>query len=245
MNSIHWPDLPKPYNLALREAGAYGLAKYQPVGMIAAGSILRGAPDQSSDIDLYVIHLAPFRQRVQKYFNGVPAEIFINPPHQVERYLEEEQAAGRPITAHMLTTGIALLETDPVVDRLRQRGAAYLAQKPFYSEMSLIMGRYLTATYYEDALDLVEKDPAMASMLLSKAVTEMIEYCYRRNGCFLPRIKETLSGLQKIDPVIAQLATAFFSSVQLEQQLTLAAELAERILSASGFFEWETVPEDV
>jgi hypothetical protein len=245
MSNIPWPDLSEPYNQALREAAAYVLDRYQPVGMIAAGSVVRGAPDQSSDIDLYVIHLAPFRQRVQKFFNGVPTEIFINPPHQVERYLKEEQAAGRPITAHMLTTGIALLESDPVVNRLRQRSFELLAQNPVYSEMSLIMGRYLTATYYEDALDLVEKDPAMASMLLSKSVTDMIEYCFRRNGCFLPRVKKTLSGLQNIDPVTAQLANAFFSSGQLEQRLSLAAGLAERILAADGFFEWETAPEDV
>jgi hypothetical protein len=245
VDAIRWPDLPEPYNQALREAAAYVLAHYQPVGMIATGSIVRGAPDRSSDIDLYVIHLAPFRQRVQKYFNGVPAEIFINPPHQVERYLEEEQAAGRRITAHMLATGFPMLEIDPAVDRLRKLRSEKLAAEPAYSETSLTMLRYLTATYYEDALDLAERDPAMANMLLSRAVTDMIEYVYRRNGHFLPRIKETLSRLNAIDPVTAQLAAQYFSVSSFEERLSLAARLAERTIEADGFFEWETEPEEV
>jgi predicted nucleotidyltransferase len=245
MDEVLWPDLPEPYNGALRAAVAYVLDRYKPVGVIAAGSVLRGAPHRSSDIDLYVIHLEPFRQRVQKFFHGVPTEIFINPPHQVERYLESEQADGRPITAHMLTTGIALLMTDPSVDHLRRRGAELLEQQPVYSAPSLTMERYLAACLYEDALDVVERDPAMSNLLLERAVFAMIEYLYRREGRFLPRVKETLALLVSVDSEAAQLAHQFHTGTSLNERLPLAAAIARRTLAVEGFFEWESEPQEV
>jgi predicted nucleotidyltransferase len=237
--------MPEPYNQALRAAVEYVLSRYLPAAIIAAGSVVRGLPDRSSDIDLYVIHLEPYRQRVQKFFNGVPVEIFINPPHQVERYMEQEQADGRPITAHMLSTGFVLFENEPVIAKLRKMGEDLLQQKPVYSQTSLLFARYLAGNTYEDALDLVEKDAPAAYMLLERAVHQMIEYFYRYSGHFLPRVKETLSRLNDIDPQTAQLARQFFSEARFEQRLAFAAELAERTIAVYGFFEWESEPEQV
>ena len=76
----HWPAVTEPYATALREAVAFGLARYPLAGIVAGGSILRGEAGPSSDWDLHLIHREPQRQRVQQRFNGVPAEIFVNPP---------------------------------------------------------------------------------------------------------------------------------------------------------------------
>jgi predicted nucleotidyltransferase len=53
-----------PYRSALRDAVRYILDRYVPVGIIAAGTILRGNPSPTSDLDLYVIHAKPERQPV-------------------------------------------------------------------------------------------------------------------------------------------------------------------------------------
>jgi predicted nucleotidyltransferase len=245
MQKIAWPEIPEPYNQALRSAVEYILLHYHPAGMIAAGSVLRGLPDRSSDIDLYFIHLEPYRQRVQKFFNGVPVEIFINPPHQVERYMEQEQADGRPITAHMLSTGFVLFENDPVIAKLISRATELLAQPAHNTPGSLLYRRYLIACLYEDALDLVEKDAPAANMLLTKAVGEMIEYFYRSQGCFIPRIKEMITRLKDLDPGVHTLAVTFYSAAALSERLALAAELAERTIAVNGFFEWKSEPEQV
>ena len=57
-----------------------------------------------------MIHRGSFRQRVQKFFSGVPAEIFVNPPSGIEKYFTEEHAVRRPLTAHMLATGFVVTE---------------------------------------------------------------------------------------------------------------------------------------
>ena len=53
----------------------------------------------------YVIHAQPQRQRLQRRFHGVPAEIFVNPPHTIRGYFENEHRDGRPCTVHMFVTG--------------------------------------------------------------------------------------------------------------------------------------------
>ena len=92
-----WPALAEPYQTALRQAVSFVLAGYQPVAIVAGGSLLRGQGDATSDLDIYVVHQEGWRQRVQKRFNRVAAEIFINPPQQVRRYFSEERKDGREL----------------------------------------------------------------------------------------------------------------------------------------------------
>jgi predicted nucleotidyltransferase len=135
-----------------REAVQFILKRFDVLGIVAAGTIVRGSPAATSDLDIYVIQRPPFRQRVQKFFNGIPTEIFVNPPAMIEKYFIEERAARRPLTAHMLATGFVVLELDPVIGQLRQRAAEVLADSPADNPENFTMARYLAAALYEDAL---------------------------------------------------------------------------------------------
>jgi len=240
-----WPALPAPYDQALHAAVEFILSRFEPTGLIAAGSVLRGTPDATSDLDLYVIHRAPFRQRIQKFFNGVPAEIFVNPPAQVERYFVSEQAAARPITAHMLATGHVLLSLDPEVKALRERARALLNEPPTLTDAQRTWARYLAANLYEDALDIAERDPDNASLLLAQAVTGMLQFAFQDRGSFLPRSKALLDKLAALDPDLADAARRFFMAGTFEARLELAAHIADTTIGARGFFEWEAAPETV
>lgn len=243
LKKCNWPNLENKYDLALREAVAFILNNFNVSGIIASGTILRGNPDPTSDLDVYVIHQAPFRQRLQKYFNGVPAEIFVNPPAMVEQYFSDERTARRPITAHMLSTGFVVLERDPVVATLRQRAGEVLADPPDSSSEGITMARYLVAALYEDALDVVARDPGTGQMLLARAVTEMVQYEFVQANRYLPRPKELLTIFADINIEAAQLAQMFFVEPALETRLILAEQLADQILGVRGFFEWESIPD--
>ena len=101
--------LTDPYDIALREAVEFTFHASKCPGIFACGSVIRGERDALSDIDLYVVNADPFRQRFQRRFDGIPAEIFVNPAHQIRAYFADEHAAGRPCTAHMLSTGHVVL----------------------------------------------------------------------------------------------------------------------------------------
>jgi len=240
-----FPPLAEPYDSALREAVAHILLRFQPVGIIASGTIIRGNPGPSSDLDLYVIHQDTFRQRIQRLFNGVPAEIFVNTPQTVRGYFEDEHRNARPITAHMLATGFVVLNRDPVVARLRQEAEDYLDTPPNPTVEQLRWFRYLIGSQYEDARDVADKDAVTASLILRQAVYEMLRYRFRLANRFLPRDKDLLGGLDELDATLAELARSFYGTTNIKLQLDYAAQIAERTVRVTGFFEWESEAEKV
>jgi predicted nucleotidyltransferase len=238
-----WPNLAEKYDRALHEAVRFVLQRFDVSGIIVSGTIVRGNPDLTSDLDVYVIHREQFRQRIQKFFNGVPAEIFVNPPRAIRQYFDGEQKEGRPSTAHMLATGFVVLRRDPVVDELQAQARELLAHPPQNTPLELDVSRYMVACMYEDAMDVTERAPVTAQMLLSRAVTDMLEFCFKKAGRFVPRRKELLQALVEIDPETAEVATEFFTTADLDARLRLAERLADCTIGVRGFFEWETGPE--
>jgi predicted nucleotidyltransferase len=240
-----FPSLSEPYAQALREAVEFILLRTSPVGILACGTILRGNPDPASDLDMYVIHRQPYRQRIQKFFNGIPAEIFINSPEQVKRYLAEEQAEHRPIAAHMLATGFPVLEIDPVVAELRQQALQTLANPPTSSPEGLLFMRYMAANWLEDAADLAPRDEATANLFVSQAVLEMIHYNFIAAQKYLPRNKELISATEALDPELGVLVRRFYLSADCSARLKLATQIADRTIKLYGFCEWESTPEPI
>ncbi len=245
IDNCSWPDMQEPYLGALKAATTHVLSTFPTTaGVIAAGTIVRGVANRLSDIDLYVIHHACFRQRIQKYFNDVPFEIFVNPPDMVRKYFKEEIVSGRLITAHMLATGFVILQADSAVSDLRQEAETILhsdREKPG----DLTFPRYITASILEDALDVSDSDPATARFILNHAVEQMVWHVFNKAGRFLPRMKDVLKELKVLDEELGQLADKYYSEGSLHEQLDLAGQLADRIIEARGFFEWESDPEEL
>jgi predicted nucleotidyltransferase len=234
-----WPPLAAPYDEALRQAVAFVLAEFQPVGIVAAGSILRGEGDARSDIDLFVIHSAPFKQRLQRRFAGVPVEIFVNLPQSVREYFASPNERARPSTAHMIATGFVVLE-DPVVDVLRAEAAGWLSKRSFPAADEAIGSRYRVATLLEDAEDVRERDPTMTSQLLCESVSEALRYwLHARNGVF-PRTKAFLAQVRSDDPALGEACDRFFSSSDLSERVTLARQIVRTCVGAVEFFEWDS-----
>jgi predicted nucleotidyltransferase len=244
LSKCNWPKLSDKYNLALRSAVEFILKNYTVLGIIVSGTIIRGNPDPSSDLDIYVIHDRPIRQRLQKFFNDIPAEIFVNPPKSVERYFEEEQAARRPLTAHMLSTGFVILDLDPVIGELQNKAEKLLLQPP-EAPKDLTYQRYLSALLYEDAEDVVERDPETAEMIVYRAVAEMLNFCFIRAGSFIPRQKSMLVELTKIDANIVEQVRSFYQAPTLDEKMELAGRIADQTIGKRGFFEWEMPPDEV
>jgi hypothetical protein len=240
-----FPKLPDKYDQALREAVSFVLERFQPVGILAAGTIVQGTPDAASDLDVWVIHLKPLRQRLQKFFNGVPAEIFVNPPWVIQKYFVQDQEEARPISAHMMATGTVVLATDPVVEQLRQTAISLIRSFPKLTPQKLTQMRYTAATKLEDAMDIIERSPAAANMLVSEAVRQMLQFAFLKAGRFIPRDKDILDALINMDSDLGTKVQLFFDSADWARRMHLATELADRILQVRGFFEWDSEPEEV
>jgi predicted nucleotidyltransferase len=243
LENCDFPKLPTQYDVALRDAVSFVLASFTPVGIIASGTILRGNPDATSDIDLWVVHLEPMRQRVQKFFNAVPVEIFVNPPWTIETYFAHDQSSGRPITAHMMATGHVILAIDPIVEELRRKAEWLLTQPPDLNEEAITRAKYMAATHFEDGTDIVFRNPAGASLILSQSLVEMMRFAFLQSRRFIPRDKDLLEEFALLDSESAAKVRAFYQTSDSQERVNLATEVADRILGTRGFFEWTSVPE--
>ena len=219
------------------------MGRYNVLGLFAAGTIVSGTPDANSDLDMFVIHGRPERQRVQKRFHGVPTEIFVNPPETIRRYFADE--VTRPSTAHMLANGLVLIDRHPVTEELVAEAHSWLATLPNLSATQLTMRRYMAADAFENAQDIALRDPANSSLILHQAVQAMIDYRFLAANRPLPRTKRTLAALTEMDPTLGDLARRYYDAENNDTRLTLAKQIALQTIQATGFFEWETPLEEM
>lgn len=244
--AARYPPLSEPWNGSLRDAVAFVRERFDPLGIVACGSVVRGEPDAASDHDLQVIVSGTRRQRLQRRFRGVPVEIFVAPPAWIRRSLAEGVRLLRPATAHMLATGFVVLERDPVVAALRGEARAALESGPRVDPAALTWSRYASATMVEDAFDLADRDPDGALFLATTAVNEMLRFVvYPAHGRWVPGWKALFAGLAEVDAAAATLARRFYRAADPRERLELAGALADHICGARGFFEWESPPEEL
>jgi hypothetical protein len=202
--------------------------------------VLRGHAHRSSDLDLYVVHLAAHRRRIQRFFNGVPAEIFVNPSSAIRGYFAEHDRDGRRLTAHMLATGIVVFQTNPVVDDLRAEAAEWLGKEMPVSEFERVSTRYAIASRLEDALDVLGTDDATAGMLLKASVFAMLEFFCKLQRGQIARQKDLLARVASLHPTIGERAREFFQGSDVATRARFATEIADATIGARRFFEWDS-----
>jgi predicted nucleotidyltransferase len=230
---------------AFKEAVGFVFENFDSViGVFACGSVTRGAHDATSDIDLYVVHHGDFRQRVQKFFGGVPAEIFVNPPRRTRHSFEEEWRSKRLIVSHMLGTGVLVWHADPVVLELREEAKTFLNRLPeIPSDLTYL--RYRLATGFEDAADKLERDPATARLILFAVLEGLMEFAFLKACKCVPRFKDWLLEFRRAYPSLGDLFERCYRSDALTEQFDLAGQLMDALVGARGFFQWSSEPEVV
>jgi hypothetical protein len=239
------PDLSSPYDSALREAIATVTERFDPVAIVVSGTIVRGTPLPASDFDIVVVHDQPWRQRVQCFFHGVPAELFVNPAYQIRHAFDYEARNARPVLAHMLATGTIVLDRTGIAGDLMVEATANLAQGPLVSPGWLALRRYGIATAFEDAVDLEQIDPERSRTLALLALTDAIDWWFPAHGHWRPRAKSLLADFQHHCPDLSVAARQAIRSSDLDQCLAETATVLTGTIDATGFFPWESTPEPV
>lgn len=230
-----------PFDAAAEAIVAYARETYAPLGIVLAGSIIRGEAGSTSDFDVVIVHDLPWRVREQKRFAGVPAELFVNPAAKIREYFASEHDDGRPCTAHMLATG-EIVQPHPIIDELVREARAWLGRPLDVSEPSLTRRRYAIVDTLDDARDVLESDAAAAALLIADAVRDIVAYAFWKRRMVQPRRKAGITALASIDAEAAMLVRRWQGS-SLADGWAVVEQLARHVLDADTFFEW-TSPRD-
>jgi predicted nucleotidyltransferase len=233
-----------PFDGAIAALEAYVRATYAPIGIVVAGTIVRGGAGPNSDFDVFVVHDRPWRLREQRRFEGVPAELFVNPPEQVRRYFANGHVAGCPDTAHMFATGEPLEPVHPVIRELVAEARDWLARPFEPAPEQLEPLRYVGVDLLDDARDVIAHDPTAASLLLADAVRRIIAYAFWKQRRFQPRRKDAVTALAAIDPAAAGLVQRWSAS-RGSDALAAVEALARHVLDADTFYAWTSAREPI
>jgi hypothetical protein len=231
------------YRQALEQALAWIITHFEPVSIVASGSIVRGNPHATSDFDLYVMHEKVFRQRVQKRFNGVPCEIFVNNPAQVRAYFASELRQNRPVTAHLLATGQVVYGHDNAqLLALVEEARHYATLANPLTQEQATFRKYGLATLLEDATDTLVTDEATSHYLLDQVMAQLVEFVFAAQPRPLPRSKDRLQVLDEVDATVGRGVRQYYQLAGAAQKIEVAKALVLHVAGATEFFEWSSVP---
>jgi hypothetical protein len=235
--------LPEPYATALREAVDDLHQRYAPVGILVSGTIIRGTPHAHSDLDIVAIHEVEWRQRTQRFFNGVPCETFVNPAYRIRDGLVDEAARGRPVLAHMVSTGVIIEDPTGIMAELQAEARANFEAGPQVSGTTLLLQRYEIATAFEDAVDLGPFDQDRANAMLIEATIGAVKWHFLNQGRWLPRPKALLADLEALDPKLGEQVRLAVRATSFDERLAIATPIMEQMVGTTGFFEWDSEPQ--
>lgn len=246
LEKCHFPELDEPFATALRQAVEYAIEKLNPIGIVGAGSVIHGRGDLTSDIDLFVIFEGDFRQIEHKFFNSVPCQFFCNPIQRMKRYFVEERGRlnGGPVTAHIMATGVVILDRDPRLKELQSQAKAALELPPNPNEDMLELMRYHAVSSLENMLDVQDTDPDMAMLEICNGLPKMLNYYFLKQGQYIPRHKDTLDIIRQNDPELAELVHQLFAA-ERGTRPDILLKIADRTIGSRQFFEYVWRDEDV
>jgi predicted nucleotidyltransferase len=224
---------------ALNEAISWIERNYTTIGIIASGSIIHGNPSPTSDFDIYVIHEEKFRQRVQKYFNNVPCEIFINSIELTKLSFLAEQNNNRPVTAHMIANGILLKgdNNENIISIIKEAKDFQFKPKVLTSNDETFI-KYGISNLLEDANDVVESDPMTCEYILVKVIDKIIDFWFLKKQLPLSRIKERMCLINSYDPEFYVQINKAFQAQSIKEKLEAVTKIVENIIGEKGYFEW-------
>lgn len=224
---------------ALKRAISFIVERFQPTGILVAGTIIRGEGHLNSDLDFAVTHDRPWRQRVQRFENGVPIEVFVNPLFQWEKTFASEVRSGQPSMLGICSTGIPVYESGLDLTKLVATAQRLYPGGPEVSEEYLMSLRYALVTQFEDAVDIEHEDLDRSNAYVINSLQQAARLFILQAGQWLPREKRLFEHLTELNLELGGQLRAVFAAPRTAW-VELAAPIVEQVAGTARFFEWES-----
>ena len=168
-----------------------------------AGSASRGTATALSDLDIVVVlggRPAPYRETVR--FASWPVELFVHDEASLRYWYDLEASNFRPVLAHMVATGVVLLDAGAAT-RLQEAATAQLDAGPApLAKAELLLRRYLLTDTLDDLISAADADERDA--VAGAVLTQAAELFLLNRGHWLGRSKWLVRRLTGADPRVAR-----------------------------------------
>jgi hypothetical protein len=78
---------------------------------------------------------------------------------------------------------------------------------------------------------------------MSVSLIRMLHHVFRQRRQFLPREKDLIPSIQKLDAELGSWVTDFYKTADLTERIELAGRIADRTIGVRGFYEWSSEPQ--
>ena len=230
------------YKIAEEQAIDYIFKNYpKTIAIIVSGSIVREEYDKNSDLDIYVIHTDPYRQRITKIFNDVPCDLFINTLKHTYKYFKLEHKKNRPVTADIISTGRVVYgeKHQEIVNLISNAQKEALSPLSLTKEERKIKEAELL-TIFEDITDVFDNDLIHANYLVHILISKIIDYAFIYTGNPLPRAKNRLKVLEAHHQMLGSLIITFFKTEEVPRKIGLCKTMIETLVDGynQNGIEW-------
>lgn len=193
--------------------------------IILFGSYARGNSSLDSDIDLVVILKEGYKRTVE-YFEKQAFEIIYTTEQAAVEYWKNNKhdAVG------LWNVAKIPFDRDGTGERLKEFGTKLCKEIPSeVSESTLAHFRF----DFEDSLKAVERvrttDPATASLLLQKKMSNLIDLYFDLKRVWRPAPKQQLEQILTQNAELGKMFQDFYTDENLDQQLVVAKNIGSNI----------------
>lgn len=232
------------HKLAMATATSFIRETFTPAGILVAGTIIRGEGHTNSDLDFAVVHDKPWRQRVQRFDEGVPVEIFVNPPGQWRKTFMGEVRNGQPSMLGIFSSGISIHDDGGQLSGLVEQARQLLEKGPEISEEHFTNLRYALVTHFEDAVDIEQIDLDRSNAYVVNSLLQAARLRILQSRAWLPREKQLFDRLETLDPDFGHSLRQVFDAPR-RQWVRRATPIVEQVADTPRFFAWESEQQSV
>lgn len=197
-------------------------------GILFFGSVQRGTPSATSDLDFYVLVEGGLMWRETRLIEGVEAELFYNPVEKMERRL---QVDGDRTAILAFASGQSLYDPQGHIARLigQAQQLAKAGPAPLTTEQIMLL-RYRLSDLSRDLEDVLGEDAASAALVAGQLLHLTLEACCQLANCFGDKPKRLLHHVARHDTQLQAMAR----DVLLQHDPKVALAAAAHVLTPLG-----------
>lgn len=197
------------------------------------GSASRGEGNEFSDLDFHALMQGDHRWRSSFVVEGVPVEVFHNPPRKVRAMFAENDAA----TIAMFASGKVLVPHPDLTDLQQDAQARYAAGPPV--RMPTPFERFMLVDTVMDARAALH-DPIHVALVMAALGPLVIRPLYAQNGWWDVKPQHWLSDLANRAPDLAAELRQVLEATQANARQAALEALALRLTADFEYRDFES-----